>query len=51
MLDEVVEKVGEENVVQVVNDHTTNYELAGKMLMEEKIVLDSFYRPLLGIDS
>lgn len=36
VLDEVVEKVGEENVVQVVNDHTTNYELAGKMLMEKR---------------
>ena len=33
MLGEVVDSVGEENVVQVVTDNATNYKLAGEMLM------------------
>ena len=33
MLDEVVDKVGEENVVQLVTDNAANYKLAGEMLM------------------
>ena len=36
MLDEVVEKVGEENIVQVVTDNASNYKLAGEMLMEKR---------------
>ncbi|KAK8931186.1 hypothetical protein KSP39_PZI016912 [Platanthera zijinensis] len=36
MLDEVVEKVGEENVVQVVTDNASNYKAAGQMLMEKR---------------
>ncbi|KAK8947163.1 hypothetical protein KSP39_PZI006677 [Platanthera zijinensis] len=36
MLDEVVEKVGEENVVQVVIDNASNYKAAGHMLMEKR---------------
>ncbi|XP_059670853.1 uncharacterized protein LOC132316389 [Cornus florida] len=36
MLDEIVEKVGEENVVQVVTDNASNYKLAGEMLMEKR---------------
>ena len=47
VLDEVVEKVGEENVVQVVTDHTTNYELAGKMLMEKRKKIKDCFGVLL----
>ncbi|KAK4270657.1 hypothetical protein QN277_019436 [Acacia crassicarpa] len=36
MLDEVVEEVGEENVVQVVTDNAANYKAAGEMLMEKR---------------
>ena len=32
LLDVIVEEVGEENVVQVVNDNGSNYVLAGKLL-------------------
>ena len=33
VLDEVVDRVGEENVVQLVTDNAANYKLAGEMLM------------------
>ncbi|XP_028096699.1 uncharacterized protein LOC114296593 [Camellia sinensis] len=36
ILDEVVEKVEEENVVQVVTDNASNYKLAGRMLMDKR---------------
>ncbi|GAB2299395.1 hypothetical protein Dimus_038560 [Dionaea muscipula] len=36
MLDAIVVKVGEENVVQVVTDNASNYKLAGEMLMEKR---------------
>ncbi|XP_059658347.1 uncharacterized protein LOC132304614 [Cornus florida] len=36
MLDEIVEKVREENVVQVVTNNAYNYKLAGEMLMEKR---------------
>ncbi|QHO24890.1 uncharacterized protein DS421_12g376240 [Arachis hypogaea] len=36
MIDEVVEEVGEENVVQVVTDNAANYKKAGQMLMEKR---------------
>ncbi|XP_052200522.1 uncharacterized protein LOC127806938 [Diospyros lotus] len=36
MLDAIVEKVGEENVVQVVTDNAANYKAAGEMLMEKR---------------
>lgn len=36
MLDDIVEKVGEENVVQVVTDNAANYKAAGKLLMEKR---------------
>ncbi|XP_059660034.1 ATP-dependent RNA helicase DEAH13-like isoform X3 [Cornus florida] len=36
MLDEIVEKVGEDNVVQVVTDNASNYKAAGHMLMEKR---------------
>ncbi|RVW19580.1 hypothetical protein CK203_116285 [Vitis vinifera] len=41
-LDEVVEEIGEENVVQVIIDNASNYVNPGMRLMEkEKIVVDS----------
>ncbi|GAV64526.1 DUF659 domain-containing protein [Cephalotus follicularis] len=36
MLDDIVERVGEENVVQVVTDNASNYKLAGEYLMEKR---------------
>lgn len=42
VLDEVVEKVGEENVVQLVTDHTTNYELAKNANGKEEKIKDCF---------
>ena len=36
MFDVIVEKVGEENVVQTVIDNTTNYKVVGDMLMEKR---------------
>ena len=53
MLDEVVDRVGEENVVQLVTDYATNYKLAGEMLMQKRKCL--FWTPcccsLLGFDA
>jgi len=42
MLDDVVELVGEENVVQVVTDNAANFKAAGELLMQKKgaFVLD-----------
>ena len=34
-LDEVIEEIGEENVVQVITDNTSNYVNAGMRLMEK----------------
>jgi hypothetical protein len=36
MMDEIVEEVGEENVVQIVTDNTTYYKVAGEMLMAKR---------------
>ncbi|XLR57114.1 hypothetical protein S83_007786 [Arachis hypogaea] len=36
MIDDVVEEVGEENVIQVVTDNAANYKAAGEMLMKKK---------------
>lgn len=36
LLDEVVEEIGEENVVQVITEDTPNYKAAGKMLEEKR---------------
>ena len=33
MMDDVVEEVGEENVIQVVTDNAANYKAAGELLM------------------
>lgn len=35
MLDNVVKKVGEENVIQVVSDSAANYKAVGEKLMEK----------------
>ena len=48
MLDEVVDKVGEENVVQVVIDNATNYKLAREMLMQKRML--GTWQFLMGID-
>jgi hypothetical protein len=36
MLDAIVERIEEENVVQVVTDNATNYKAVGQSLMEKK---------------
>ena len=36
LLDDVVEEVGEENVIQVVTDNASNYKKAGELLMEKR---------------
>ncbi|CAH9125516.1 unnamed protein product [Cuscuta epithymum] len=36
MLDDVVEDVGEENVIQIVTDNATNYKAAGELLMQKR---------------
>ncbi|GJZ27990.1 zf-BED domain-containing protein [Tanacetum coccineum] len=36
MLDDFVEKIGEEHVVQVVTDNAANYKAAGEMLMDKR---------------
>ena len=36
MLDDFVEKIGEEHVVQVVTDNAANYKAAGTMLMDKR---------------
>lgn len=36
MIDDIVEEVGEENVVQVDTRNESNYKAAGKMLMEKR---------------
>ena len=35
LLDEVVEEVGETNVVQIITNNASNYVLVGKMLEEK----------------
>ena len=36
MLDDVVERIGEENVVQVITDNAVNYKATGYLLMQKK---------------
>ena len=36
MMDDIVEEVGEDNVIQVVTDNATNYKAAGQMLMTKR---------------
>jgi hypothetical protein len=38
MLDAIMERIGEENVVQVVTDNTANYKVAGQLLMKKERV-------------
>ncbi|KAL4598585.1 hypothetical protein ACB092_11G069200 [Castanea dentata] len=55
MLDEVVDRVGDENVVQVVSDNAANYKLAGEMLMQKRkclfwIPCAAHYLDLMHVD-
>jgi hypothetical protein len=43
MIDDVVEEIGEENVVQVVTDNAANYKAAGELLMQKRTKL--FWTP------
>jgi hypothetical protein len=36
MIDDVVEEIGEENVVQIVTDNAANYKAAGELLMQKR---------------
>jgi len=36
MLDVIMERIGEENIVQVVTDNAANYKAAGQLLMEKR---------------
>jgi hypothetical protein len=36
MLDVIVERIEEENVVQVITDNSINYKAAGQLLMEKR---------------
>jgi len=48
MLDAIIERIGEENVVQVITDNAVNYKAAEQILMEKrkKFVLDIMCCPL-----
>ena len=46
MLDDFVEKIGEEHVVQVVTDNAANYKAAGEMLMSKRKKL--FWTPCVA---
>jgi F420-0:gamma-glutamyl ligase-like protein len=36
MLNAIVERIGEANVVQVVTDNAANYKVAGQLFMEKR---------------
>ena len=36
MLDAIVERIGEENIVQVITDNAVNYKAAEQILMEKR---------------
>jgi len=36
MIDDIVEEVGENNVIQVVTDNATNYKASGELLMQKR---------------
>jgi len=36
MLDVVVERIKEENIIQVITDNVANYKAAGQLLMEKR---------------
>ena len=46
MLDVIMEKTGEENVVQVATDNAANYKVAGQLLMEKRKSL--FWTPCVA---
>jgi len=39
MLDDIVEEIGEENVVQIVTDNAANYKAVGELLMKKRKTL------------
>jgi hypothetical protein len=43
MLDTIVERIGEENDVHVINDNIVNYKATRQLLMEKrkKVILDT----------
>jgi phosphoribosyl-ATP pyrophosphohydrolase len=46
MLDVIIKRIGEENVVQVVTDIAANYKAAGQLLMEKRKIL--FWTPCVA---
>jgi len=36
MIDDIVEEVGENNVIQVVTDNAANYKAVGELLMQKR---------------
>ena len=47
MLDAIVERIGEENIVQIVIDNVAKYKVAGQLLMEKRKSL--FWTPCVPI--
>ena len=45
-MDNIVEEVGEDNVIQVVTDNATNYKVIGQMLMVKRKKL--FWTPCVA---
>lgn len=39
MLNDIIEKVGKENVAQILTDSAVNYKVTGEMLMEKRKTL------------
>ena len=36
LIDDVIDKIGEDNVLQVITDNASNYKLTDKLLMEKR---------------
>jgi hypothetical protein len=50
MLDAIVERIGEENIVQVITDNAVNYKAAEQILMEkEKVCFRHHVLPIVLI--
>jgi len=50
MMDNIVEEVGEDNVIQVVIDNVAKYKVPGQMLMTEKKVILDMCNTLCGLN-
>jgi hypothetical protein len=52
MLEAIMERIGEENVMQVINVNAANYKVTGQLLMKKrkKNVLDTICYPLYRLD-